>query len=292
MNIKDIISKALGSKNAAAGLIIVVLFGLVDLFAPILAPSSGRDAYQMPQGGYSIEPQAPNAQHYFGTTENQYDLYYGIVWGSRMAFKVGITVVFFALLIGIIIGGAAGFAGGWTDEILMRLTDIIFAVPSMVLAMVIAAMLGRDLDNMMIALTVVSWPSYARLVRGGVLSVKEREFVLAARALGASPLRIFVKHIMPNAIYPVVIMASLDIGYIVLTAASLSFLGLGSPVGTADWGQLVALSRNWILGGHGNPFAYWYTIAVPGGALLLFVLAWNLLGDAFRDILDTSSRKA
>lgn len=292
MNIKDIISKALGSKNAVAGLIIVVLFGLVALFAPILAPSSGRDAYQMPQGGYSIEPQAPNAQHYFGTTENQYDLYYGIVWGSRMAFKVGITVVFFALLIGIIIGGAAGFAGGWTDEILMRLTDIIFAVPSMVLAMVIAAMLGRDLDNMMIALTVVSWPSYARLVRGGVLSVKEREFVLAARALGASPLRIFVKHIMPNAIYPVVIMASLDIGYIVLTAASLSFLGLGSPVGTADWGQLVALSRNWILGGHGNPFAYWYTIAVPGGALLLFVLAWNLLGDAFRDILDTSSRKA
>ena len=292
MNIKDIISKALGSKNAVAGLIIVVLFGLVALFAPILAPSSGRDAYQMPQGGYSIEPQAPNAQHYFGTTENQYDLYYGIVWGSRMAFKVGITVVFFALLIGIIIGGAAGFAGGWTDEILMRLTDIIFAVPSMVLAMVIAAMLGRDLDNMMIALTVVSWPSYARLVRGGVLSVKEREFVLAARALGASPLRIFAKHIMPNAIYPVMIMASLDIGYIVLTAASLSFLGLGSPVGTADWGQLVALSRNWILGGHGNPFAYWYTIAVPGGALLLFVLAWNLLGDAFRDILDTSSRKA
>ena len=292
MSIKDIISKALVSKNAAAGLIIVVLFGLVALFAPILAPSSGRDAYQMPQGGYSIEPQAPNAQHYFGTTENQYDLYYGIVWGSRMAFKVGITVVFFALLIGIIVGGAAGFAGGWTDEILMRLTDIIFAVPSMVLAMVIAAMLGRDLDNMMIALTVVSWPSYARLVRGGVLSVKEREFVLAARSLGASPLRIFLKHIMPNAIYPVVIMASLDIGYIVLTAASLSFLGLGSPVGTADWGQLVALSRNWILGGHGNPFAYWYTIAVPGGALLLFVLAWNLLGDAFRDILDTSSRKA
>lgn len=292
MSIKDIISKALGSKNAIAGLIIVVFFALIALFAPILAPSSGRDAYQMPQGGYSIEPQAPNAQHYFGTTENQYDLYYGIVWGSRMAFKVGITVVFFALLIGIIIGGAAGFAGGWTDEILMRLTDIIFAVPSMVLAMVIAAMLGRDLDNMMIALTVVSWPSYARLVRGGVLSVKEREFVLAARALGASSLRIFLKHIMPNAIYPVVIMASLDIGYIVLTAASLSFLGLGSPVGTADWGQLVALSRNWILGGHGNPFAYWYTIAVPGGALLLFVLAWNLLGDAFRDILDTSSRKA
>ncbi|MGN0023418.1 MAG: ABC transporter permease [Elusimicrobiaceae bacterium] len=292
MTFKTILLKVLNNKNALAGLVMVVFFLFIALLAPILAPSSGRDAYQMPQSGYGVQPQRPSSEHYFGTTENQYDLYYGIVWGSRMAFKVGITVVFFALLIGVLIGGAAGYAGGWTDEILMRLTDIIFAVPSMVLAMVIAAMLGRDLSNMMIALTVVSWPSYARLVRGGVLSVKERDFVTAARALGASRLRIFFRHIIPNAIYPVVIMASLDIGYIVLTAASLSFLGLGSPVGTADWGQLVALSRNWILGGHGNPFAYWYTIVIPGGALLLFVLAWNLLGDAFRDILDSSARKA
>lgn len=292
MTLKKIFLEALKNKTAVAGLVLVVFFALIALFAPVLAPSSGRDSYQMPQGGYSVQPQAPNGEHYFGTTENQYDLYYGIVWGSRMAFKVGITVVFFALLIGLLIGGIAGFAGGWADEILMRFTDIIFAVPSMVLAMVIAAMLGRDLGNMMIALTVVSWPSYARLVRSGVLSIKEREFVLAAKALGASPSRIFIKHIIPNAIYPVIIMASLDIGYIVLTAASLSFLGLGSPVGTADWGQLVALSRNWILGGNGNPFAYWFTIVIPGGALLLFVLGWNLLGDAFRDILDTKAKKA
>ncbi len=292
MTLKILFTKILHNKNALAGLIIVAFFALTALFAPVLAPSSGRDPYQMPQAGYSIQPQAPTAQHYFGTTENQYDLYYGIVWGGRMAFKVGITVVFFALLAGILVGGIAAYGGGWIDEILMRFTDIIFAVPSMVLAMVIAAMLGRDLENMMIALTAVSWPSYARLVRGGVLSIKEREFVLAAKALGAGPARIFCKHIIPNAIYPVVIMASLDIGYIVLTAASLSFLGLGSPVGTADWGQLVALSRNWILGGHGNPFAYWYTILFPGGALLLFVLAWNLLGDAFRDILDTRASKS
>ncbi len=118
------------------------------------------------------------------------------------------------------------------------------------------------------------------------MSVKEREFISATKALGASKRRIFLRHILPNAIYPVVIVASLDIGYIVLTAASLSFLGLGSQTGTADWGQLVALSRNWILGTHGNAFEYWYTLVIPGGALLLFVLAWNMLGDAFRDILD------
>lgn len=283
---KKLIKKIFKNKNSLFGLALIVFFALVALLAPALAPVKGPDAYKMPQSGYVVEPQAPSAQHWFGTTENQYDLYYGVVWGTRMAFKVGITVVFFALIIGIVVGCAAGFLGGWIDEVLMRMTDIVFAVPSMVLAMVIAAMLGPDLKNMMIALTVVAWPSYARLIRGDVLSVKERDFVTAARALGAGRRRILLRHILPNAIYPVVIVASLDIGYIVLTASSLSFLGLGAQVGTADWGQLVALSRNWILGTHGNAFAYWYTIVVPGSALLLFVLAWNMLGDAFRDILD------
>lgn len=286
MHDKKLLKKIFKNKNSLAGLFILLFFVLTALFAPILAPVHGNDAYKMPQSGYAVDPQTPNSVNILGTTENQYDLYYGIVWGTRMAFKVGITVVFFALIIGIIIGGAAGFLGGWIDEVLMRCTDIVFAVPSMVLAMVIAAMLGPDLKNMMIALTAVAWPSYARLIRGDVLSVKERDFVTAARALGASRRRIFLRHILPNAIYPVIIVASLDIGYIVLTASSLSFLGLGSQLGTADWGQLVALSRNWILGTHGNPFAYWHTIVVPGSALLLFVLAWNMLGDAFRDILD------
>ena len=139
---------------------------------------------------------------------------------------------------------------------------------------------------MMIALTAVAWPSYARLVRGDILSVKERGFVTAARTLGASGGRIFWRHIVPNSIYPSVVVASLDIGYVVLTAASLSFLGLGAQPGTADWGQLIAMARNWVLGAPGHPLAYWYTVVVPGGAIFLFVLGWNLLGDAFRDILD------
>lgn len=183
-------------------------------------------------------------------------------------------------------GGTAAYFGGKVDETLMRLTDIVFAVPSLVLAMVIAAMLGPDIKNMMIALTAVAWPSYARLVRGDILSVKQRDYVTAARTLGARGPRVLLRHILPNSIYPSVVVASLDIGYVVLTAASLSFLGLGAQPGTADWGQLIAMARNWVLGTPGHPFAYWYTVVAPGGAIFLFVLGWNLLGDAFRDILD------
>ncbi len=279
--------RILRNKTSLAGLVLVALFALTALLAPVLAPvHNPGNPYQMPQHSYQIAPQPPSAQHIFGTTEQQYDLYYGVVWGARLAFKVGITVTALAFLIGLLVGGVAAYFGGKVDEILMRLTDVVFAVPSLVLAMVIAAMLGPDLKNMMLALTVVAWPSYARLVRGDILAVKQRNFVTAARTLGASGPRIFLRHLVPNSIYPSVVVASLDIGYMVLTAASLSFLGLGAQPGTADWGQLIALARNWVLGTAGHPFAYWYTVVVPGGAIFLFVLGWNLLGDAFRDILD------
>ena len=246
------------NKTSLLGLVIVVFFLLVALFAPWLAPVQNQNnPYQLPQKSYQIAPQPPSAQNWFGTTEQQYDLYYGVVWGTRLAFKIGLTVTFFAFLIGLFVGGAAAYFGGKLDEILMRLTDVVFAVPSLVLAMVIAAMLGPDIKHMMIALT-----------------------------LGARGPRVLLRHILPNSIYPSVVVASLDIGYVVLTAASLSFLGLGAQPGTADWGQLIAMARNWVLGTPGHPFAYWYTVVAPGGAIFLFVLGWNLLGDAFRDILD------
>ncbi len=270
-----------------AGFALVAFFACVALFAPVLAPvQNPHNPYQIPQANYRVEPQPPSGAHWFGTSEQQYDLYYGVVWGTRLAFKIGITVTFFAFLIGLFLGCAAAYFGGKVDELIMRFTDIVFAVPSLVLAMVIAAMLGPDIQNMMIALTAVAWPSYARLVRGDVLSVKRRDFVTASKALGARGPRLLLRHILPNSIYPSVVVASLDIGYIVLTAASLSFLGLGAQPGTADWGQLIAMSRNWVLGSGGNTFAYWYTVAAPGGAIFLFVLGWNLLGDGFRDILD------
>ena len=275
------------NKTSLFGLVLVLCFLLLALFAPWIAPAENpHNPYQMPQAGYAITPQAPSGEHWFGTTEQQYDLFYGVVWGARLAFVVGVTVTAIAFLIGLLIGGLAAYFGGKVDEVLMRFTDIVFAVPSLVLAMVIAAMLGPDIKNMMIALTAVAWPSYARLIRGDILSVKRRDYVTAARTLGARGPRILLRHILPNSIYPSVVVASLDIGYIVLTASSLSFLGLGAQPGTADWGQLIAMARNWVLGTAQNPFAYWYTVAVPGGAIFLFVLGWNLLGDAFRDILD------
>ncbi len=282
-----ILKRILTNKTSLIGFLLVSFFALVALLAPVLAPiHNEHNSYQMPQKSYQIAPQPPSSENWFGTTEQQYDLYYGVVWGTRLAFKVGLTVTFFAFLIGLLVGGIAAYFGGKVDETLMRLTDVVFAVPSLVLAMVIAAMLGPDIKNMMIALTAVAWPSYARLVRGDILSVKNQNYVTAARTLGARGPRILLRHILPNSIYPSVVVASLDIGYVVLTAASLSFLGLGAQPGTADWGQLIAMARNWVLGTAQNPLAYWYTVAVPGGAIFLFVLGWNLLGDAFRDILD------
>ena len=270
------------------GVSLIAFFLSVAALAPVLAPApaGSRDPYSIPQDGFSPDPVPPSRAHPFGTTEQQFDLYYGMVWGTRTAFRVALQVVGVSVALGVLLGGAAGFYGGWADEILMRLTDIVLAFPDIVLAVVIVTVRGPGLDNVMFAVTAVSWPSYARLMRGDVLSVKERDFVTASRALGASNARLLLRHIVPNSIYPVLIVASLSMGRIVITAAALSFLGLGSPIGHADWGQLIALSRNWILGSSGDPFAYWHTVFIPGTTIFLFVLGWNLLGDAVRDILD------
>jgi peptide/nickel transport system permease protein len=288
--------KALKKKPMSLlGVGLIGFFALVALAAPLIAPAppNTRDAYLIPQDGYSPDPVQPtfhaadgHPAHPFGTTEQQYDLYYGMVWGTRTAFRVALEVVGLSLILGLIVGGVSGFYGGWVDELLMRFTDVILAFPDLVLAVVIVSVRGPSLGNVMLSVTAVSWPSYARLLRGDVLAVKERDFVLAARALGATDARILLRHIIPNCIYPLLVVASLSMGRIVITAAALSFLGLGAPAGYADWGQLISLSRNWILGSSGNPFAYWHTVFIPGVAIFLFVLGWNLMGDAARDILD------
>jgi peptide/nickel transport system permease protein len=281
-----------------AGFGLIGSFLLVAAAAPLLAPvpAGSRDAYLIPQDGYASEPTRPSRRHPFGTTESQYDLYYGMVWGTRTAFKVAVIVVLTSLLVGVVLGGTAGFYGGWVDEALMRFTDVVLAFPDLVLAVVVVSVTGPLLGSIpniykvMLSVAVVSWPSYARLLRGDVLSIKERDFVAAARALGASDARLLLRHIIPNCVYPLLVVASLSMGRIVITAAALSFLGLGAPVGYADWGQLIALSRNWILGGSGSPFEYWHTLLIPGATIFLFVLGWNLLGDAVRDILDPRQR--
>jgi peptide/nickel transport system permease protein len=192
--------------------------------------------------------------------------------------------------IGIIIGATAGYYGKWVDELLMRILEIFQAFPFLVAAFVLAAILvprlGRSLWPATIALIVFGWTGYARLLRGDILSTKERDYVMAARASGAKDSRLILSHVMPNAIFPTIVLLSLDMGSIVLSFAALSFIGVGTDVGYADWGQIVAFARDWIL----NLETYWYIIVFPGIALLLYGLGWNLVGDALRDIMDPKLR--
>lgn len=277
---------------SVAGLAIIASFIIVAALAPVLAPPAQgtRDPYLIPHEGFLPDPLPPRAGHPLGTTGNQYDLYYGIVWGTRTAFRVAVAVVAISVAIGLVLGSVAGYYGGRIDEVIMRVTDVFLAFPGLVLAVVVTAVLGKGLDNVMIAIALVNWPTYARLLRGDVLSVKQRDFVDAARAMGGGDLRIMLRHVIPNAIYPFLVVAAFDMGLIVLVAAALSFLGLGAEVGYADWGQLINMSRSWILGVPGDPFIYWFTVVFPGIVIFLFVLGWNLLGDAFRDILDPRLR--
>ena len=280
------------SPLSIAGLIIVLFFAALAVLAPVIAPPQpGRDKFMMPRYGYAPVPKPPSKEHPFGLAQGQYDMFYGCIWGTITAFRVGVIGVAGALLIGVTLGSISGYFGGVIDDIIMRITDIIYAFPGLILAMAFVVAFGVSLDNVLVALVLVSWPSYARLTRAGVLRVKQEDYVEAARAVGASNLRILLKHILPNSIYPVIIVSTLDMGSMVLTAATLSFLGLGAPLGYADWGQLIAMSRNWLLGEVGKPFAYWHTYTIPGLFIFTFVLGWNLLGDAFRDILDPTFRR-
>jgi len=275
-----------------AGLSLIFIFLMIALFAPVIAPPKWEhEPFRIPHEGFSVTPKPPSPGHPFGTTTKQYDIFYGVVWGTRTAFRIGIMVVGSILIIGIVVGSIAGYFGGIIDEIIMRIVDIFMSVPTLILAMAIVTALGRSLDNIMISLIVVGWPIYARTIRGSILSVREEDFVKAAKSLGASNFIVIFRHILPNAIYPVLILASLDIGSMVLTAAALSFLGLGAQEGYADWGQMVSLARNYIVGPQGNPLMFWYVITIPGLFILFFVLGWNLLGDALRDVFDPKQRR-
>jgi peptide/nickel transport system permease protein len=273
------------------GLSLVVIFGLIALLAPVLQPPKYPDPFRIPHTGFRIQPSPPSAEHPLGTTQQQYDMLYGLVWGTRSAFRIGVLVVAANLLIGIVLGLLAGYFGGALDEVIMRITDIFFAMPFLVVAMALVVAVGRGLKAVVIVLIVLGWPSYTRVLRSDILVTRNKDFILAARASGASHLRIMATHILPNAMYSVLILASLNVGTTILTAAALSFLGLGSETGTADWGQIISLCRNWILGAPGNRFAYWYVVFIPGFVISLFVLGWNLMGDAVRDVFDPRMRR-
>ncbi|MCL4454130.1 MAG: ABC transporter permease [Deinococcus sp.] len=250
--------------------------------------------YQIARINYRAEPSPPGKpiQTEFGEvrplvgTSNGYDVWYGLVWGSRTALKLAVIVVSFNVLIGIIFGSLSGYFGGWVDNLIQRLIDIIFAFPGLVLIIVITTLLGPSLTNVMIAFVATGWAGYARVLRGEVLKVKALEFVDGARALGAADTRIMFRHILPNALTAVTAIAVLDLGSLPLSAAALSFLGIGLPIGFADWGQLINAAKAWIQGPYGQPFAYWYVSFFPAMTIILFGLGWNLLGGAVRDALD------
>ena len=277
--------------TSLAGLILLLGFILVAVLAPVIAPPEDpAHPFDIPHTGYRPEPMPPDEEHIFGTTERQYDVFYGVVWGTRTAFQVGLIITFAALAIGLLVGSLAAYYGGVLDDVLMRIVEIVQAFPFLLAALTLAAVLrgrmGSGLTAGIAALIAFGWPAYARLIRGDILSVRTRDFALAARAIGARDRRILMRHILPNAIFPTLVYASMDIGSYVLSFAALSFLGLGADVGYADWGQMISFARNWI----SSLATYPHIVVYPGMAILLFVLAWNLLGDAFRDIIDPRLR--
>ena len=278
--------------SAIIGFALLFFFLAVAVFAPQIAPPKyTHNPYMMPHKGFSPTPKAPGDINIFGTTSGQYDIFYGVVWGTRTAFKIGLFVVVISGFVGISLGAVSGYYGGIVDEILMRITDIMWAIPTLVLAMAIVVAFGRGLDKIMIALAMVQWRWYVRVIRSEILILRDQDFVQAAQIMGVSDLKIILRHILPNSIYPVLIMASMDMGSMVITAAFMSFIGLGAPKGYSDWGQMVALARNYIVGPADDPLKFWYTIIIPGACIILFVLAWNLIGDALRDAFDPKLRR-
>lgn len=266
------------SPLAVIGLVIIVFFILVAIFAPFIAPypNNWRDI--------NNRELAPGGAHLLGTEGFGGDIYSMIIWGSRVSLSIGFAVVISAVVLGTLVGVVAGYYGGWIDEIIMRVTDIFLGFPSLVLAMVICAALGSSLTNVMIATAITWWPGYARLVRGQVLSVKERKFVEAAKATGASDWRIMTKHIVPNSFAPIIVQATMDLGGVIITAASLSFIGMGAGPGDAEWGRMITDGRDALLS------APWIS-TFPGFAILIVCLGFNLFGDGLRDILDPKMRR-
>ncbi len=258
---------------AVAGLVTILVLILTAILAPVIAP---YDPYHQVA---EDRLQAPGSRYFFGTDDMGRDIFSRVVWGSRLSLAAAAVVLTLSTSIGIFIGAISGYLGGRVDEILMRITDMFLAFPAMVLAMVIASALGPSLLNAMIAISVVWWPWYARLIRGQILSIKTMEYVEAARAIGASNRRILWKYILPNCTAPLIVQATLDSGYAILTTASLSFIGVGALAPTPEWGSMISIGRSFIL-------VQWWYPTFPGLAIFLAVAGFNLLGDGLRDILD------
>lgn len=267
----------LRSPLTVAGLIIIVTFVFLALAAPLIAP------YEPQQQKLAQRLKAPTADHIMGTDQLGRDLWSRLLYGARISLTIGLTVVFSAGIFGTALGLISGYAGGIVDEVLMRITDVFFSFPALILAMAIAGALGPDLGNTMIAIAVVSWPVYARLVRAQVMSLRRREFIEAAEAVGVPTPRLLWRHLLPNTLAPILVQASFDMGAAILAAAGLSFIGFGAQPPTPEWGVMISEGRKYV-GTH-----LWLSL-FPALAILLTVAAFNLIGDGLRDALDPRLR--
>ncbi|MFN8495297.1 MAG: nickel transporter permease [Caldilineaceae bacterium] len=260
------------------GLTLLIIFVLLAILAPYISPFD--PLFQ----NISASLTKPSVPHYLGTDKLGRDILSRMLYGAQISIRSGLIVVLLAGSFGTLVGLVAGYIGGWADEILMRVTDIFFAFPGLILAMAIAGALGPSLTNALIAVAVVSWPVYARLIRGQILGLREREFVQAARAIGVNNWSIMLRHLLPNTLAPLMVQASFDMAGTILSVAGLSFIGFGAQPPTPEWGVMISEGRNYIT-------TQWWLTGVPAIAILLLVAALNLVGDGLRDILDPRLRR-
>lgn len=268
------------SFTSMLGLVLVMFFLFISAFGHSLAP------YPEDAGGavhMSARLLPPSAGHWFGTDDMGADIFSRVLFGARISLWIGLLVVGIAVLIGVPLGIIAGYRGGWVRAVIMRVTDLFLSVPALALALAIVAALGPGITNCVLALSLVWWPGYVRLVEAKTLAVKEELFIEAARSIGARTPWIMRHHVLPNCLSPVIVKVSLDIGMAILSAASLGFIGLGARPPSPEWGAMISVGRTYM------PDWWWYSL-FPGAAIFLTVLGFNLLGDGLRDILDPRSR--
>ncbi|MGX9419146.1 ABC transporter permease [Vibrio sp. WJH972] len=266
---------------AMIGFTIVVALLLLALFSPYIAPegvTSGLTGDALKQQRFL----PPSSEHWFGTDGQANDVFSRIILGSRITLLIVGIVIFTAPLLGFVIGTVAGYFGGWVDTLLMRITDVFLAFPKLVLALALAAAMGRGLESAIFAIAITSWPAYARLARAETLTVRKMDYIAAAKLQGAGHWRLISKHIMPLCMSSLIVRVTLDMAGIILTAAGLGFLGLGAQPPTPEWGAMIAEGRDYIL-------SYWWLATFPGMAIFIVALGFNLLGDGLRDVLDPKS---
>ena len=266
------------NRLAVVGLGIVLALLLVAALANVLAP------YPPTIGELSARLLPPSASHWFGTDDQGRDILSRLIHGSRITLFVVVLVAVLAAPIGLLVGTAAGYAGGRVDAVLMRITDIFLAFPRLILALAFVAALGPGIENAVIAIAITSWPPYARIARAETLSIRQADYISAVKLLGASPLRIVLRHVMPLCVPSVIVRVTLDMAGIILTAAGLGFLGLGAQPPMPEWGAMIAAGRAYVLD-------QWWVAAAPGAAIFVVSLGFNLLGDGLRDALDPKAVK-